>query len=221
MCPTQNVTFLTDTLFKVCSDGANHAACTGRKHNSKAAWVDSPRTPVCKEVEDSWLISWRGNGGKASRSQWNQQGVGLHEEGGGEAGHVPQEGGGAPGSKGWKPGRACAKECSQVILCAELNDYICVNLVKNQAAIKLIQTVFVYLYCVFACWRLGNIVFEVLVPFPFQKYSTCWVYLQIWPNCICVFVYLYLCVWPPNTFTRPIWPKKCQSVFYNFFVRAL
>ena len=39
--------------------------------------------------------------------------------------------------------------------------------------------VFVYLYCVFACQRLGNIVFEVLVPFPFQKYSTCWVYLQI------------------------------------------
>ena len=39
--------------------------------------------------------------------------------------------------------------------------------------------VFVYLYCVFACQRHGNIVFEVLVPFPFQKYSTCCVYLQI------------------------------------------
>jgi len=48
---------------------------------------------------------------------------------------------------------------------------------------NLTKTVFVYLYlcmylyCVFACQRLGNIVFEVLVPFPFQKYSTCWVYL--------------------------------------------
>ena len=36
-----------------------------------------------------------------------------------------------------------------------------------------------------------------------------------------VFVYLYLCFWPPNTCTRPIWPKKCQSVFFNFFVRPL
>ena len=64
---------------------------------------------------------------------------------------MPQEGGGAPGSKGWKSGSACAKDCSKVIFRAELNDYICVNLVKNQAAIKLIQPVFVYLYCVFAC----------------------------------------------------------------------
>ena len=81
--------------------------------------------------------------------------------------------------------------------------------------------VFVYLFCVFACQRLGNIVFEVLEPFPFQKYSTCWVYLQIWPNCICVFVYLYLFIWSPNTLTRTIWPKKCQSVFFNFFVWVL
>ena len=36
-----------------------------------------------------------------------------------------------------------------------------------------------------------------------------------------VFVYLYLCIWPANTSTRPIWPKKCQFVFFNFFVRAL
>ena len=79
--------------------------------------------------------------------------------------------------------------------------------------------VFVYLYLCIVCQTLGNIVFEVLVLFPFEEYSTCWVYLQIWPNCICVFV--YLCIWPPNTFTRPIWPKKCQSVFFNFLIRAL
>ena len=39
--------------------------------------------------------------------------------------------------------------------------------------------VFVYLYCVFACQRLVNIIIWVLVPLFFQKYSTCWVHLQI------------------------------------------
>ena len=40
---------------------------------------------------------------------------------------------------------------------------------------NLTQTVFVYLcscICVFACHALGNIVFEVLLPLPFQKNST-------------------------------------------------
>ena len=31
--------------------------------------------------------------------------------------------------------------------------------------------------CVFGCQTLGNIVFEVLVRFPFQKYITSWVFL--------------------------------------------
>ena len=67
----------------------------------------------------------------------------------------------------------------------------------------LTEAVFVYLcicICVFACQTLGNIVFEVLVPLPFQKYNTCLIGLS--SNftqtvfvyfCICVFV--YLCIW--------------------------
>ena len=42
------------------------------------------------------------------------------------------------------------------------------------------ECVFVYLcicICVFGCQTLGNIVFEVLEPFPFQKYITSWVFL--------------------------------------------
>lgn len=72
-----------------------------------------------------------------------------------------------------------------------------------------------YLYCVFACQRLGNIVFEVLVPFPFQKYSTCWVYLQIWPNCICVFAYLCICicVFGPQTLSLDQFGQKNASPF--------
>ena len=62
--------------------------------------------------------------------------------------------------------------------------------------------VFVYLYlciciCVFASQTPRNIVSEVLLPLPFQKYSTCHVYLQLWPMLylrICVFVYLCICV---------------------------
>ena len=50
----------------------------------------------------------RGDGSKTPWSQWNQPSDGMHEERRGEAGHVPQEGGGAPSSKGWKPGSACA-----------------------------------------------------------------------------------------------------------------
>ena len=42
---------------------------------------------------------------------------------------------------------------------------------------NLTQTVLVYLcICVFGCQTLGNIVFEVLVRFPFQKYITSWVF---------------------------------------------
>ena len=56
-------------------------------------------------------------------------------------------------------------------------------------SVTLTETVFVYLcICiyVFAHQIIGNIIFEVLVPSPFQKYKT------FDPNCICVFVYLYL-----------------------------
>ena len=45
---------------------------------------------------------------------------------------------------------------------------------------------------VFACHTPGNIVFEVLVPLPFQKYITQTVFVYLF---ICVFVYLYLCVY--------------------------
>ena len=50
---------------------------------------------------------------------------------------------------------------------------------------NLTKTVFVYLcicvhlciwICVFGCQTRGNIVFEVLVRFPFQKYITSWVF---------------------------------------------
>ena len=63
---------------------------------------------------------------------------------------------------------------------------------------NLTQTVFVYLcicICVFACPTLVNIIFEVLASFPFEKYNTCLVKLQILPKlylCICVFVFVYL-----------------------------
>ena len=37
-----------------------------------------------------------------------------------------------------------------------------------------------------------------------------------YPNCICVFVYLYLCIWPPNPPTRPIWPKNASPFSSTF-----
>ena len=64
----------------------------------------------------------------------------------------------------------------------------------------LTNAVFAYLYiciCVFASQTPGNFVSEVLLPLPFQKYSTCHVYLQLWPMLylrICVFVSLCLCI---------------------------
>ena len=68
------------------------------------------------------------------------------------------------------------------------------NLSKNitcYISVTLTKTVFVF----FAHQILGNIIFEILVPSPFQKYSTCRVYVQLWPKlylCIYAFVYLYL-----------------------------
>ena len=44
----------------------------------------------------------------------------------------------------------------------------------------------------------GNLIFDILEPSSFQKYTTCWVFLALRHMlylCICVFVFLYLCVW--------------------------
>ena len=62
--------------------------------------------------------------------------------------------------------------------------------------------------CVFASQTPGNIVFDVLVSLPFQKHSTCHVYLQLWPMlylCICVFVFVYLQVKHPATLFLRSW----------------
>ena len=38
--------------------------------------------------------------------------------------------------------------------------------------------------------------------------------------CNCVFVYLCICIWVGKVTARPIWPKKCQSAFFNFLIWA-
>ena len=56
--------------------------------------------------------------------------------------------------------------------------------------------------CVFASQAPRKIVFDVLLPLPFQKYNTYHVYLQVRPMlylCICVFVFVYLQVRHPGT----------------------
>ena len=83
------------------------------------------------------------------------------------------------------------------------------------------NAVFVYLcICifVFASQTPRNIVFEVLVSFPFQKYSTCHVYLQLWPMlylCICVFVFVYLQVRHPGTlFLRSLYHHLSENIWF-------
>ena len=86
--------------------------------------------------------------------------------------------------------------------------------------------VFLYLYfciCifVFALLTHGNIIFDILEQSSFQKYTTCWVFLALCHMlylCICVFVYLCICIWVGKVATRPIWPKKFQSAFFNFLI---
>ena len=67
------------------------------------------------------------------------------------------------------------------------------------------EFVFVYLcicICVYVYFTVQNIMFDVLGPLAFQKYSTCWVFLSFCHMlylCICVFcefvfVYLYICI---------------------------
>merc|ERR1711860_342363 len=86
--------------------------------------------------------------------------------------------------------------------------------------------VFVYLcICifVFAFLTHGNIIFDILEQSSFQKYTTWWVFLALCNMlylCICVFVYLCICIWVGKVTARPIWPKKCQSAFFNFLKRG-
>ena len=72
--------------------------------------------------------------------------------------------------------------------------------------------------CVFASQTTGNIVFEVLLPLPFQKYSTCDVYLQLWPQLylrICVFVFVYLQVRHPGTlFLRSLNHHLSENIWF-------
>jgi len=84
--------------------------------------------------------------------------------------------------------------------------------------------VFVY-FCicifVFALLTHGNIIFDILEQSSFQKYTTWWVFLALCHMlylCICVFVYLCICIWVGKVTARPIWPKKCQSAFFNFLI---
>ena len=68
--------------------------------------------------------------------------------------------------------------------------------------------IFVYLYLCICKSDTQNIVSEVLLPLPFQKYSTGHVYLQLWPILylrICVFVYLYLCIWKSDSQEHCFW----------------
>ena len=62
--------------------------------------------------------------------------------------------------------------------------------------------------CVFVSQTPENIVFENLVSLPFQKYSTCHVYLQLWPMLylyICVFVFVHLQVRYPGILFLRSW----------------
>ena len=86
-------------------------------------------------------------------------------------------------------------------LCICICVYVFVYLqVRHPGTLFLRYAVFAYLcicICVFASQTPGNIVFEVLLPLPFQKYSTCHVYPQLWPmlySRICVFAYLCICI---------------------------
>ena len=85
----------------------------------------------------------------------------------------------------------------------------------------LTNAVFVYLcicICIFASQTPGNIVFEVLVSLPFQKYSTCHVYLQLWPMLylyICVFVFVHLQVrYPGILFLRSWYHYLSENIWF-------
>ena len=76
---------------------------------------------------------------------------------------------------------------------------------------------------VFALLTHGNIIFDILEQSSFQKYTTWWVFLALCNMlylCICVFAYLCICIWVGKVTARPIWPKKCQSTFFNFLIWA-
>ena len=57
---------------------------------------------------------------------------------------------------------------------------------------------FVFVFLVFARLTHGNIIFDTLEQSPFQKYTTCLVFLALCHMpylCICVIGFLYLCIW--------------------------
>ena len=62
------------------------------------------------------------------------------------------------------------------------------------------EFVFVYLcicICVYVYLTVQNIMFDVLGPWAFQKYNTCWVFPALHHRlylCICEFVFVYLCI---------------------------
>ena len=89
----------------------------------------------------------------------------------------------------------------------------------SRLSATLTNPVFVYLcicICVFASQTPRNIVFEILLPLPFQKYSTCHVCLQLWPMLylrICVCVYLYLCICKSDTQEHCFWGPLTITFF--------
>ena len=106
-----------------------------------------------------------------------------------------------------------------------LSDIVYVAKSKKDQAPKTLLTNFVVYLCicifVFALLTHGNIIFDILEQSSFQKYTTWWVFLALCNMlylCICVFVYLCICIWVGKVTARPIWPKKCQSAFFNFLI---
>ena len=57
--------------------------------------------------------------------------------------------------------------------------------------------IFVYLYLyvlVFVCSAYGNMIFDILDQFSFQKYTTCWVFLALCHMLYLCILYLYFCI---------------------------
>ena len=64
----------------------------------------------------------------------------------------------------------------------------------------------------FECERPSTIVFVVVIPRAFQKYSICWVYGQLWPKlylCICICV--FACQTPGNIVFEVLAPRASQK----------
>ena len=76
------------------------------------------------------------------------------------------------------------------------------------------STVCVFVY--FHARHLGTLFLRSSHHFLFKNITLVWSNCKFYPSCICVFVYLYLCIWSHHTHTWPI-SRKCQSVLFNFF----